>query len=418
MSTSLAIAAVTTALRNMLESGLNDDPSLSGTTVTVRPLDKARENVTGNSLNLFLHQTSPNAAWRNMDLPRQVHPGETSRPPLALTLNYLLTAFYGDNEDTVDTATMANRLLGSHRLLGQAMAIFHDNAILDEAAVQAALPAADALENPFKQGENVRITVQPLSLDELSKLWTGFQTQYRLSVAYEVSVVLIETRQPAVTPLPVLTIGVDNSGVAVYPSTLPPYPTLEAATAPDNQPSVRLGELVTLNGHHLDGVTSLRFRTAALSDPIEVPPEPGATTSQVVAQIPNNPADWPAGFYTVAGVENPGTLSERESNAVPFSLAPRILAMSTAPAAGGDLTITVQCSPEARPTQRISFLLGSRELPVTPFGAQTNSLDFHLSDPVPGDYFVRLRVDGVDSLMVDRAVTPPVFDTTQRLTIA
>jgi hypothetical protein len=30
---------------------------------------------------------------------------------------------------------------------------------------------------------------------------------------------------------------------------------------------------------------------------------------------------------------------------------------------------------------------------------------------------VRLRVDGVDSLLVNRAVTPPVFDQTQKVTV-
>ena len=34
-----------------------------------------------------------------------------------------------------------------------------------------------------------------------------------------------------------------------------------------------------------------------------------------------------------------------------------------------------------------------------------------------GPYYVRLRVDGVDSQLVIRTVTPPVFDATQRVTI-
>ena len=47
-------------------------------------LDKARNgNNTANQLNLFLYQTMVNAAWRNMDMPRQVKPGETGQPPLA-----------------------------------------------------------------------------------------------------------------------------------------------------------------------------------------------------------------------------------------------------------------------------------------------------------------------------------------------
>jgi hypothetical protein len=48
-----------------------------------------------------------------------------------------------------------------------------------------------------EQVERVRITLQPLTLEEVAKLWNVFQTPYRISVAYEVSVVLIEsTHQP------------------------------------------------------------------------------------------------------------------------------------------------------------------------------------------------------------------------------
>ena len=38
-------------------------------------------------------------------------------------------------------------------------------------------------------------------------------------------------------------------------------------------------------------------------------------------------------------------------------------------------------------------------------------------DLQPGSYFVRLRADGVDSLLVNKAVTPPVFDSIQKVTV-
>jgi hypothetical protein len=70
-----------------------------------------------------------------------------------------------------------------------------------------------------------------------------------------------------------------------------------------------------------------------------------------------------------------------------------------------------------RPGQRISFLLGSREIVSQPLSAQTDTLAFSITDAPPGDHFVRLRVDGVDSLLVDRSVTPPIFDNSQQVTI-
>ena len=57
MSNALAIAAVTATLRNMLQAAIQ--PMSPGAQVTVRPLDRARENMTVDSVNLFLYNTGP-----------------------------------------------------------------------------------------------------------------------------------------------------------------------------------------------------------------------------------------------------------------------------------------------------------------------------------------------------------------------
>ena len=176
MSNALAIAAVTTALRNLLDQGLNAE--VPGTKVTTRPPDKARDNFTGNQVNLFLYQALPNAAWRNLD-PRQARSERPGQPPLALNLCYLLSA-YGQNDDDPDPA--------SHRLLGEAMRILHEHPVLEPREIGDGSLGIDEHEH----AERVRIALRPLSVEEMSKLWTIFQTPYRLSVAYEVSVVLIE----------------------------------------------------------------------------------------------------------------------------------------------------------------------------------------------------------------------------------
>jgi hypothetical protein len=51
------------------------------------------------------------------------------------------------------------------------------------------------------------------------------------------------------------------------------------------------------------------------------------------------------------------------------------------------------------------------------FIAQTGSLVFVFPELASGPQWLRLRVDGADSLLVNRAVTPPQFDTTQRMSI-
>src|SRR6185437_15607604 len=123
------------------------------------------------------------------------------------------------------------------------------------------------------QLEKVRITLHPITVDELSKLWTGFATQYRLSAAYEVGVTLIESTRPSNAPLPILTRGKGDSGVTAQSDLTPPIPTLESLTLPKKQPSALLGDTVTLNGFHLDGTNvGVAFNHPLWSTPVEIAP--------------------------------------------------------------------------------------------------------------------------------------------------
>lgn len=403
MSNSLAIAAVTATLSHLLEQG--GSVALPGTIVTTKPPEKARDG-NSNQLNLFLYQTTPNAAWRNWDLPQQIKPGETGQPPLALNLFYLVTA-YGQNDDD---------LLG-HRLLGQAMSILHDHAVLSPTEIQAALVGNDLHE----QIERVRITPQPLPLEEMSKLWTMLQAQYRISVAYEVAVVLINSTRPVKTPLPVLTRGANDQGITSRPDLIPPFPTLLSIAPPKQQPSAKLGDVLTIMGHHLDGATvRLQFTHPHLANPIALEPQPGNTATDLTVQLPDAPTQWIAGFYTVVAVIQQPQQPDRTTNELPLSLAPSLLTIAPNPAlrdASGGATLTVTCKPQVQPNQRVSLLVGDLETLAQPRTDTTSTLVFNIGPIAAGDYFVRLRVDGIDSLLVDRGVTPPIFDSTQKVTI-
>ncbi len=409
MSDALAIAATTATLRTLLLNGITRlDSSLGDLDVTTQPLDKARGGSTKAQLNLFLYQTVLNAAWRNMDLPRQARPGETGQPPLALNLYYVITAFGRDGDgDGV-----------SHRVLGSAMSVLHDHPVLGAGEIKDALRDSDL----STQLERLRITPQPLSIEELSKLWTSFQTNYRISAAYEVTVVLIDSARAARTPLPVLTRGQGDSGVASQPDLTPPFPHLDAATPPDGQPAARLGDLVGLTGDHLDGSNvAVQFLSPRWTDPVEVAPEAGATATALRVRIPNQPAAWPAGTYGVAVlVQRTGEAYRRITNAVPLVLAPRIENIVPNPATrdgGGNVTLDLTISPEVRPEQRAALLLADREVVAQPHTAQVNQLTFVIRGAAVGDYFVRVRVDGSDSLLVQRNRTPPQYDPTQRVTV-
>jgi hypothetical protein len=62
-------------------------------------------------------------------------------------------------------------------------------------------------------------------------------------------------------------------------------------------------------------------------------------------------------------------------------------------------------------------LLPQVDLDASPRTEKTNTLVFNLREIPSGDYFLRLRVDGVDSLLVDRSVQPPVFDVSQKVQV-
>ena len=432
MSNALAIAAVTATLQRMLSSntsGLtaNLPPNvpaslnLNNVSVTTKPPDKARgPNDNFNQVNLFLYQTLPNAAWRNLDLPRQVRPGESGQPPVALTLHYLLSAYSKDDDDTA-----------GHVLLGQALRIFHDQPLLNRNDIRNALAGNDL----YDQIESVRITPQPLNIEEISKLWTAFQTQYRVSAAFEVSVVLIESLRPASSPLPVLKRGSQDQGVFAVAS---PSPTISSVKPdvqpPDSQPAAELGDDLIIAGQNPsgDGLT-VRFTRQpvplppATPETIDLTPNAGGDENEIKVTLPDDSSamsQWAPGLYTVSLVVTRPNLPPWVTNEVPLALAPG-MTVSPTNAVPGDVTLTVTCGPRLRDGQRVRLLFGDRQVlpqnisnPGDP--TQPTVLTFLVPGTTAGQYVVRLRVDGVDSLPIVRMGTPPVlgFDPNQTVTIA
>jgi hypothetical protein len=174
-------------------------------------------------------------------------------------------------------------------------------------------------------------------------------------------------------------------------------------------------------GDRLDGTNvGAVFNHPLWTAPVEIaiPAGPDATATQVNVTIPNQPATWPAGFYTVwVAVQRPGDSFRRVTNQLALAMAPSItIAPASAPAAS-NITYTATVAPDVRPEQRASLLLGSQEVLADAHPAQTGTLTFQSGPITAGDYFVRLRVDGLDSLLVDRTVTPPVFNPAQKVTV-
>lgn len=431
MSNALSIAAVTRTLRSLLDSVATADYSaLPGDTrptaqieVTALPPDRVRlEDASHSRLNIFLYQTDISDAWRNMDLPRQGHPGEAGHPPLPLNLFYVITAYAENDSELI-----------AQVLLGTAMQILHDHPVLSRAEIASAL----ALSELDTQVERVRITPQPFALDELTKLWAGFQSEYRVSAMYQVAVVLIESSRPRRAALPVLRRGGEDRGPLVVAAPAPTLlevqeffnPTLPNRP-PHGKPAAELGDMLVLRGTNFGSEEmSARLQHNRLDAPLALALQGERTDTEVqirlpVASDPGIPAAWPAGFYTVELEVQRPVPPNWTTNRLSFGLAPTLTGLNPPSQAAGaqPFSLTVNCTPQVLPEQRAVLLLGDRE--VTPSSITTpadpdseTTLEFPIDGLDPGDYVLRLRVDGVDSMPIDFSASLPQFDSAQTLVI-
>lgn len=443
MSDARSIAAVTATLRLLLGQPVRTlIGGIDDLVVTTQPLDLARKGSERKpaQINLFLYQSVVSAAWRNMDMPRQVRPGETGLPALALNLHYLVTAYGRDDNDNLDEGASA-------LVIGGAMSVLHDHPVLGRKEIEDALKASN-LEAQF---ERIRITPLALTIDEMSKLWSACHTPYRFSAAYECTVVLIDSNRQGSAALPVLRRGQQDRGAAVVTGS---GPSLREIVPPLHQPAARLGETVLLLGDGLRaGETKIRF--SSLIPPLpELPPlpkplppplvelAPGAADAQgaVGVLLPALADDedalerWAPGSYTVSAIARPAGMPALQSDKLlRFALAPQVtLTPNSTTAANvnpGDV-LTLTCRPRVRANQDVLIVFGDRPPlpyktldnpdPLSPTYKQTpTTLTFTVPAVPPGLYLVRLRVDGIDSIPVilDGAAPVPLFDPAQQVNI-
>jgi len=433
MSSALAIAGVTAVIKDLLDNGLIDQmiPVL-GTQfkTTALPPDMITLGTDQSpQLNLFMWQATPNAAWRNMGYPSRDSRGDRiSNPPLALDLHYLLSA-YGSTD------------LQAEILLGYAMQLLHETPVLARDAIRKALNPPGTPVDPSllpliyqalrasdlaDQFEQIKIVQSPMNTEDTWKLWTALQAHYRPTASYTVTVVLIESTAATRAALPVLTRGgkdpISNRerGVIVQTGLTPPFAELESIVLPHSQIAALLGDTLTLRGHDLDG-TSL---TLLLSNPQQdvhqtITGAMGASATSVQFILTPDPVNYPAGNYlaSLQLVKNGVTVV---TNTLPLAIAPSLsgLPASVALGADGNANITVNCAPQVRPTQNVTLILGDVQTRATPFTVATPNPSFVVAGLVRGaTYAVRLRVDGVDSNLIDRDQSPPTFFASQQLTV-
>ncbi|BBH69388.1 hypothetical protein ACTI_60730 [Actinoplanes sp. OR16] len=126
-------------------------------------------------LSLFLYEIAEDPASRNRACIRVDPIGDDPRtrvrkPPMALILRYLITA-WGGNQIT------------QHQMLGRALEALYNDAILTGSRLGKSLAGST---------DSLHLTLTPLTLDQKSYVWFALQKPYRLSLNYEVRVVNLQ----------------------------------------------------------------------------------------------------------------------------------------------------------------------------------------------------------------------------------
>jgi len=399
MSNHYAIATVTATLQQLLDKAVSADvPGASATMVTP---DGPGSGIPDPGVNVFLYQVTPNAAWRNEDLPtRDSRSRLAARPRTGLDLHYLLT-FYGKDDD-----------FEPQRVLGSTVRTLHTKPVLTRPQIEDALTAYPVLapSNLANDVELVKFTELPLTLEELSKLWSVFfQTTYRVSVAYRGTVVLIEADAAFSSPLPV-------RRRRLYAEVLrePQIDRVVAASA-DADPILAETE-IRIRGERLVGeAVDVRVDGMPASN-VAVPTDVEAT-----AKLP----PLPAGVHGVQvvherllGVPAVSHPAAVESNVFPFVLAPKIrkngtydisLANQTTRTVAGvvyhSADVTTVVDPVVGASQRVALVLNQMVAgdarSYTFVGkartADTDTITIRAVDVIPGQYLVRVQVDGAES---------------------
>jgi hypothetical protein len=128
---------------------------------------------------LFLFEIAEDPTQRNRPPVRTNTPPNvtTEKPPMALRLRYLVTAWSGD-------------LFTDQRMLGRVLQVLYDDAVLSGPELQGGLSGTS---------QALKVTLAQLTLEERTRIWNAVHQPYRLSVVYDVRVVNLDALEQRTT---------------------------------------------------------------------------------------------------------------------------------------------------------------------------------------------------------------------------
>ncbi len=391
MSNFLAVGTVSAALQRLLSPTVSS--AVPGAVVWVDRSDVKR---TKSGVNIYLYRSSIDAVRRNDELPARRDDGSLMvRPQLAASLHYLLT-FHGKDDELVP-----------QRLMGAVLAALHTRPVITPTLIEDVnTEAADAngmhqylvFNDLIDAAQLVRISPDPMSLDDLSKLWSVFfQTAYQLSATYLASAVLLEETLETPQPAPPVTLPQLTVRGLLQPT------ILSARNLADPRAPLVSDSVLDISGSGLRGEQTVVRIGASVLTPTDADthatslrvPLSGATQLRAGLQPVLVAHDWLVGDPALPrGGET--------SNAVGVLVAPKI----TLAVAAGQMNITSDLSVGRR--QEVSVLLlerttggTARAIDVPERTEDTTAISVTrpaASTELPaGQYGVSLTVDGAQS---------------------
>jgi hypothetical protein len=396
MSDYLAVGGVTATLRSLLTTALTTGgpstllgSSSPGITSLSPDLIKTGPNEQP-QVNIFMYYASINPSLRNLDLPSMgSNGGRLSNPPLPLNLHYLITAYGGNQFDP-------------EILLGWAMQVFHETPVVPRATIQAALTGLLAHTSPENtllagstlpnQVEHIRITPEALTTEEIYRLWAAFQTNYRPTTSYKVSVVVIQDVQAFTSNLPV-----QRRTVTALPMQLPVIDSV----SPSN---IAAGQVLTLAGRNFVGDSAANTLVAFDANSGIAPDVVQPNFIKVTL-----PGSLQAGTHVVRVqrmITYPGSTTLHPgftSAPALFQLIPTIQGVSPFTATVGTI-FPVTVSPAVGSTQQATLYIGDNAIPIDERPVTGPSSSATLNFPVPatfatGLFPLRIEIDGAQSAL-------------------
>jgi len=397
------IAGVSGTLRTLLKEYMES----SGFNVTLLPLDEDPGDG-GDRVNLFLYRVAEHEQLKNQEIPGRGGSSPLSTPPLSLTLHYLLTAHSEQNPET------------AQQLLGDSMRVFHDYSIITEELSQQPSPSGNGEPPPVldkqlrEEYEQIKISLDPLSVKEMTEIWTAYTVPYRLSAAYSVSVVQIESQQSEGTVRLVGQPTAAGPRVHSVPFQTPRIQEIRVERRDDSPPKkewrypyARIGDTLIIRGHNLTGEGETRVQIGEEEVVVS-----GNHQQDTRLEVPLPDENWlEPGTYpvsirrTVAERNSSDDAFSYTSNQCFFALVPRINVLDPATLTPPD-TLSIEGERLSRNIDETVVFIGGKKFEESDFTAQSSTeITMEISSLSKGDYPVRVRVAGMESILDDAILT-------------